>query len=179
MSGERWYWKEASRSEWSHPNGQPTVPYDFAAIGIGCLRRIATALETLVRRSDPATIAYEEKQDNRKKRWSVCVPHLEFVNAARLRALDRLLAGTKTPSDIRIHVGATLRRGEPALPYSYWDDTPISSEILERWSVDAVAYFDAIHELPQRIAKDGTKKQARYLEWLASLNGKLEKSNGG
>lgn len=177
---ENWNWKDKSRQEWSHSAGPPDSPEDYFALGVGCLMRIAASLETLVYRSDPRTIENADKikaqAKKRKARWSIFEPYCVAVHDAETKAIDRLFAGQKRRTEIKQAVERLYFRGLPRRPYDILGGSvPIDPVVCEQWRVESVAYWDGITELPLQIAGQGTKKQARYVEWLSSLNGEHAK----
>lgn len=167
---EAWIWREQSRGAWQNSHGQLPTPELYYAIGIGCLQRIADSLETLVARTDPALIKSREEHERREDRWLPVGEACEVVGIARKGALERLRQGRKKSSVIMDHVRRALWCEQPQLPFDYFSSGPIDLEVLGEWTKSALAYWDSV-QLPERVGGDGTKKQARYLEWLSSQNG--------
>lgn len=169
----RWDWIENSRARWSSES-QPTGEYLHSLLAVGCLQRIATALETLVERSDPEKIkrdaAWAEAEAKRDEQIAKLQPFIEQVNSAAAWAINRLCS--KAPSAIKSEIRAAISRGEPEEWFRPWKRGFVFDEADSvRWRDTMVAYYDGIGELPERVGKDGTKKQARYMEWKASLTG--------
>jgi hypothetical protein len=172
---ERWDWKGASKKAW-YTEGQPDPPYDYAAIGVACLQRIADSLEVLVDLSDPRLLEQRAAEEAREKErmacWDLFMPFIERVNDAQRRAMTRLFAGKIANNTTKRHVACVYSKDSPDQPYTYLDGpVQLDTDKCERWCKESEDYWDGLTELPLVVAGKDTKKQARYAEWLSSLNG--------
>lgn len=137
--------------------------YSPQNVSAGSLARIAAALESIAISLDPDLAAKRKAERDadaieteKHRRWMR--KHGQLV-----KATDALVEGWRKQTPFRLpsdEACALEYKLRSASPWVEW----VNSD-----SEDPMPSLDAVHP-PERIARDGSKRQARYAEWLAAFN---------